>query len=185
MPYLTLSDSNQRNDHYQKLFETYKDSILHGSRTLDEFYYQNISDAEISRRNQSQVVTRRVHSSLQGVQKSWPIIRVDQLWIWMVDESATPPLSLLLATDAFAETIISSSTHRMDNAQDPVFENVWAALQQSKATGKINRSPFPTYEMLGIITDVCIGSFEEAKWPVGSGLESIHQLFENSINDMV
>src|SRR2546423_4950319 len=92
MPYLTLSDSNQRNDHYQKLFETYKDSILHGSRTLDEFYYQNISDAEISRRNQTQVVTRRVHSSLQGVQESWPIIRVDQLWIWMVDESATPSL---------------------------------------------------------------------------------------------
>src|SRR5439155_14250712 len=75
--------------------------------------------------------------------------------------------SLLLATDAFAETIISSSTHRMDNAQDPVFENVWAALQQSKAAGKINRSPFPMYEMLGIITDACIGSFEEAKWPVG------------------
>jgi hypothetical protein len=156
IPYLTLSDSNQRNDHYHKLLESYKDSILHGSRTLDEFYYQNISDAEISRRNQTQVVTRRVHSSLPGGQKSWPIIRVDQLWIWMVDESAAPSLSLLLATDAFVETIISSSTHRMDHAQGPVFENVWAALQQSKAAGKINRSPFPTYEMLGIITDVCI-----------------------------
>jgi hypothetical protein len=73
----------------------------------------------------------------------------------------------------------------MDNAQDPVFENVWATLQKSKAAGRINRSPFPTYEMLGIITDVCIGSFAEAKWPVGSGFESIHQLFENSINNMV
>jgi hypothetical protein len=103
----------------------------------------------------------------------------------MVDESATPSFSLLPATDAFAEAIISSSTHRMDNARDPVFENVWAALQQSKGAGKINRSQFPTYEMLGIITDACIGSFEEAKWPVCSGSESIHQLFENSINNMV
>ena len=67
-----------------------KSQVIHGSRTLDEYYYQFASDKDyqqeyIDKRNRDQVVTRWLHRSedIDSLQ-SWSVLRVDQLWLWII-----------------------------------------------------------------------------------------------------
>ena len=82
---------------YRELLDLYKDRgncKLHGSRTLDESYYHSVSDEDqeairdMDRRNADQVVTKRVQDFLHPTDpKSRDILRVGQLWLWIIDES--------------------------------------------------------------------------------------------------
>ena len=102
-------------DRYRELLEFYEEKIIHGSRTLDESYYESLSS--IKTRNEDQVVTRyldkisqhsqddrgsapfvdmkesaRVErdsniSTVNGRHKPMKILRIDQLWLWVIDDS--------------------------------------------------------------------------------------------------
>lgn len=80
---------------YQNLFKAYRHrgSIIHGSRTLDEFFYHSLTDTEVQAdlevRNKDQVTTKRIRHAIKhgGGHGDWTIIRVDQLWLWIVDNS--------------------------------------------------------------------------------------------------
>ncbi|OTB10035.1 hypothetical protein K445DRAFT_269562 [Daldinia sp. EC12] len=78
------------------LKEDYNDSVVHSSATLDEAYYHfDLENAptleERNRRNRSQVVTKQLDSEpkdpRQPRQKPWPLLRVNQIWIWAIDDS--------------------------------------------------------------------------------------------------
>ncbi|KAM0817359.1 hypothetical protein AB5N19_03164 [Seiridium cardinale] len=74
---------------YDKLMESYKKKIIHGTRSLDQFYYSSLKD--LSSRDQNQVVTRSFLESQHGAGvskdvKKWPYLAVDQLWLWVIDE---------------------------------------------------------------------------------------------------
>lgn len=63
--------------------------ILHGSRTLDQFYYSSLKETD--RRNHDQVVTRYGKSLKEGdgdkqENNNREILKVDQLWLWVIDE---------------------------------------------------------------------------------------------------
>lgn len=67
-----------------------KNAILHGSRTLDEFGYYSLINTDD--RDKDQVVTRYLEPDRQKGRvndpgQEWPILRVDQLWLWVIDES--------------------------------------------------------------------------------------------------
>ena len=81
---------------YRELLDLYKDENckLHGSRTLDESYYHSVSDEDqeairdMDRRNADQVVTKRVQDFFHPPDPtSRDILRVGQLWLWIIDES--------------------------------------------------------------------------------------------------
>lgn len=94
MPYLTFATQHERptsdSRRYNELLELYKDETIHGSRTLDEAYYQfavgTELDAAMRLRNKDQVVSRRIHGQLEG-RYSWTLLRVDQLWLWVINSS--------------------------------------------------------------------------------------------------
>lgn len=74
---------------YNDLMEVYKDKVIHGTRSLDQFYYHSLVDMPL--RDRSQVVTRSFLKIKNGdsVDKSevtWPYLVVDQLWLWIIDE---------------------------------------------------------------------------------------------------
>lgn len=101
MPYLTFAREAQDakgSPEYTNLLECYKQNVIHGSRTLDEFFYHFAQDAklksEMQRRNGDQVVTREITGPTKGLEY-WTILRVDQLWLWVVDESEPIILCLL------------------------------------------------------------------------------------------
>lgn len=100
MPYITLGRcySNPVDDPSKKLHEDLCEAYkakdnkqgrkpIQGSRSLDQFYYHSLSD--LKQRDAGQVVTRYLRK-LQGkvgdgTPNSWPIITVDQLWLWVID----------------------------------------------------------------------------------------------------
>ena len=80
---------------YEKLMKTYEHSVIHGSATLDESYYHfapDDDDAQKDRkcRNGTQVVTKLAKLIENNSGKDpdcWPILRVNQLWIWTIADS--------------------------------------------------------------------------------------------------
>lgn len=59
--------------------------IVHRSRTLDQFYYHSLEDT--SERDSTQVVTRYPELRDKMGESKWEILRVDQLWLWVIDSS--------------------------------------------------------------------------------------------------
>ncbi|CZR70264.1 uncharacterized protein PAC_20165 [Phialocephala subalpina] len=63
-------------------------NIPHESRTLDEFYYHSVNDIET--RNKDQVVTRYIDTSNMSTPEiptgNIAILRVDHIWIWVIDQ---------------------------------------------------------------------------------------------------
>ncbi|OJJ50553.1 hypothetical protein ASPZODRAFT_206942 [Penicilliopsis zonata CBS 506.65] len=161
MPYLTFgkcyrddakdgeADKNCR-DKYQQLLDAYKEKIIHGSRTFDQFYYDSMSD--MKGRDASQVVTRALtnHHSGDGIETEpwWPILAVDQLWLWVIDE----------------ETIVTCSTHRRDGLADPVVERIWNYLREKKGKGKGQPPPSSVDEMSRFIVNFCTSFVNETSW---------------------
>lgn len=79
----------ERQMKYQQLLNAYDDKIIHGTRSLDQFYYHSLPD--MKDRNKNQVVTRSFLGGKHGNGvtdnvECWPILTVDQLWLWVIDE---------------------------------------------------------------------------------------------------
>jgi hypothetical protein len=95
MPYLTFATyPSQQTSNYDALLSTYSKTAIHRFRTLDESYYQFTSDdvdKERERRNKDQVVTRRLFNDDMEEAISWDLIGVEQLWLWIVDDSKAIP----------------------------------------------------------------------------------------------
>lgn len=88
MPYLTVGPfENTPHDKY--LADKHEGGILHRSRTLDQFYH-SIKD-NTRARDKDQVFTRYVDRYLHRERNSgdtkFDILRVNQLWLWVIDES--------------------------------------------------------------------------------------------------
>lgn len=80
---------NWEDPKYQQLLDAYADQTIHGTRTLDEFYYYTAGDGklekDIKRRNQDQVVTKELDGDVEkrGLE-SWTVLRIDELWAWVI-----------------------------------------------------------------------------------------------------
>ncbi|KAI0459738.1 hypothetical protein F5B21DRAFT_254741 [Xylaria acuta] len=159
---------------YQKLIKAYKEGggILHCSQTLDEYFYHSLSDkaaqTDLELRNQTQVTSKRIlevgpHGGCQG---DWTIIRVDHLWLWIIDD----------------KNIISSSTHRMDKIHDPILEGIWKYMNSEEVQSGRASLPSSSYKMAQFITEFCINFFHHATCKVGQVEESIPEIYKNAIN---
>ncbi|KAL5365900.1 ankyrin repeat-containing domain protein [Aspergillus floccosus] len=178
IPYLTFATQHegptQESRKYNSLLETYKGETVHGSRTLDEAYYQFAVGGELDVgmrfRNKDQVISRWIHGEMKN-RDVWTLLRVDQLWLWVIDSN----------------TVITSSTHRMDDHQDPVITRILYDLIKRNG-GKGQRQPSTTEELSRVIVNGCVRFFDQAL-DSGSSVEpetgipaSIRQIFSDSIN---
>ncbi|KAI6784034.1 Serine/threonine-protein phosphatase 6 regulatory ankyrin repeat subunit C-like protein [Emericellopsis cladophorae] len=169
---LSASDDYIKNlEKYTKLLEEYSDSIIHGSRTLDEFYYHFASDERFQKdmqlRNLDQVVTKAIDGSPMGMADAMHLftaVRVDQLWLWMLDDY----------------TLVTSSTHRMDGMPDPIFSGVLDLLGQGDSRSRVSQ-PTTALEMSQTIVDFCVGQFNRGS-PSTRSHGSLRQIFFDSIN---
>jgi hypothetical protein len=94
---------------YQKLVESYlnEDHSFHVRRTLDQFYYSTLDEAELIYRDKTQTVTeyflekdaaRQAATNGNGIcsqcrDDSAPLLMVDQLWLWVIDNCTLPKLT--------------------------------------------------------------------------------------------
>lgn len=170
MPYLTFATQNSAMTNSMKPFKDVS-QVIHGSRTLDEYYYQFASDKDyqqedIDKRNRDQVVTRWLHRG-EGIDdlQSWVVLRVDQLWLWVIApgklrslRSLILSLILLLAlTRSRPDVIITSSTHRLDGRPDVVSSSVFSHLQKGHS------QPKTVHELADLITTICIRFYDQTQ----------------------
>ncbi|VUC29858.1 unnamed protein product [Clonostachys rosea] len=99
-----LEELEFAHEEYHRLIDAYRDAVIHGSATLDEAYYHFASKAshdgkeshddqdshdDQERRNKEQIVTKlweRTNNKTAGPNEPWPILRVNQLWIWIIND---------------------------------------------------------------------------------------------------
>lgn len=84
-----------------------------------------------------------------------------------------------------AETIISSSTHRMDGAQDPILEGIWQHMNSKEVQSGRASLPSSSYQMAQFITEFCINFFHSATCKVGEVKELIPEIYKSAINKTV
>lgn len=80
-----LEDLEKRN----AFLNAYPASAFHAPSTLDDFYYHFADDShnEKSMRNKTQVVTKCLYPDSLKDRNYWLLLRVSQLWIWIIDDS--------------------------------------------------------------------------------------------------
>ncbi|KAH8424345.1 uncharacterized protein LDX57_002096 [Aspergillus melleus] len=155
----------------------------HRTRSLDQFYYHSLSGNDIKGRDENQVVTRYLIGGKNGdgVDRSrpwWPILGVDQLWLWVIDD----------------ETIITSSTCRPDGYEDPVIEGIFNHLREVKSKKKGRPLPSSVNQMSKFIVSFCIDFINTATWKGSSpddlarpeysqkSVKSVREIFSETVN---
>ncbi|CAI4216081.1 unnamed protein product [Parascedosporium putredinis] len=114
-------------------------------------------------------------TALKEESNSWTILRVDQLWLWVLNE----------------KYIITSSTHRMDDADDIVPSAIISYLTNNSRS---KTQPNSAVALTKLIVDFCIGFFNhlqadtDTKTEAGrlvqksKGRRSTQQIFSDAIN---
>ncbi|KAK1847433.1 hypothetical protein CCHR01_09959 [Colletotrichum chrysophilum] len=166
-------------DTYQVLLDEYKGKIIHGSSTLDESYYHFGDDPgsieDRMRRNKTQVVTEIWRKKRLG--SYWLLIRVNQLWIWTINN----------------RWLISASSHPIDDGENELLNDVLDRLEKDREAGGSILQQASTAEMSQLIVDFCVDSYErkpkvhDSNRPEACRLKdfpSIRQAFSKSINSI-
>ncbi|KXH59628.1 hypothetical protein CSAL01_04179 [Colletotrichum salicis] len=135
---------------YEALIDAYQNETIHGSLTLDEWYYQFASsDAKAvkdrSIRNRTQVVTKELPCSARN-KSYWPLIRVNQLCVWTIGE----------------RWIITASFHSIDGRKRVLLDGVLDHLNKQTESGRSRSQPASTTEMRKVIIEHCIASYERS-----------------------
>ncbi|KAL3292491.1 1-alkyl-2-acetylglycerophosphocholine esterase, partial [Colletotrichum asianum] len=134
-------------DTYQVLLDEYKGKIIHGSSTLDESYYHFGDDPgsieDRMRRNKTQVVTEIWRKKRLG--SYWLLIRVNQLWIWTINN----------------RWLISASSHPIDDGENELLNDVLDRLEKDREAGGSILQQASTAEMSQLIVDFCVDSYEQ------------------------
>ncbi|EWY84207.1 hypothetical protein FOYG_13970 [Fusarium oxysporum NRRL 32931] len=167
-------------DLYEELQDKYegKDKQQHGSPTLDEWYYQfaqgdNEARDDQNSRNESQVVSKYLKENPETNDtpcvtepNQWTVVRVNQLWIWTISK----------------DWIITATSSPFDNSPDALVEDILNQLSKQAEYGGSHALPVSATELVPIIIDHCIGSYE--KKPNESNRISIGQTFSHYINSI-
>ncbi|KXH60791.1 hypothetical protein CNYM01_04327 [Colletotrichum nymphaeae SA-01] len=171
MPHLCFSvnldevqgETLEKKTRYERLLAKYgqTDSPVHGSPTLDEWYYQftkndNTTEKERLHRNNGQVVTRFLKETrrLGPTESELRILRVNQIWIWTIKN--------------------------MDELLD--------RLSKQTEYGGRNSQPKSADEMRRLIVEYCIGSYEKSSIETDPSNNqekqklSISQIYSNYLN---
>ncbi|KAI8291268.1 hypothetical protein K4K60_002561 [Colletotrichum sp. SAR11_57] len=184
---------------YRKLFDEYDkedEQNIHGSSTLDESYYHFGEDEDSTndkiRRNESQVATdywrkqqekREEEKWEQDKQDKeeesyWLLIRVNQLWIWTINN----------------KWLLSASSHPIDDVENELQNGILERLEKQGEAGGSDLQPGSAAEMSQLIVDYCIDFYERKPKARDGGrpenctltnFPSIRQTFSKSINSIV
>ncbi|KAH6880036.1 hypothetical protein B0T10DRAFT_519632 [Thelonectria olida] len=164
---------------HTELLESYQGHPIHGSSTLDEWYYHfgvdHDSVLDRDSRNMSQVATRCLSgsASVKGLE-FWPLIRVNQLWIWTIAN----------------KWVITACPDSLDGSATTLVSEVLNHLDKQTEAGGIRDQPRTPTDMARFIVDHCVSSYERkptAKKDICDELHSsvsIRQIFSKSINSL-
>ncbi|KAH7153350.1 hypothetical protein EDB81DRAFT_946222 [Dactylonectria macrodidyma] len=131
----------------EELFTAYKDSVIHGSPTLDEYYYHFGEDDESRKeqctRNKTQVATKFLQQPDAKESEFCRLLRVNQLWAWTVGD----------------EWLITSSSCACSDIKSKFVMNILKHLHRRTEDGNHWRGPASPADLIEVIVEYCIGSY--------------------------
>ncbi|KAM5363840.1 hypothetical protein ACJZ2D_011816 [Fusarium nematophilum] len=123
---------------YKGLLGAYESSAIHGSTTLDEWYYHFADDGESAGdqkyRNKNQVVTKFL-----------------MLWVWTIAN----------------KWLITATSCSFDDNHDTLVEEILAQLSKQAEYGGSASQPGSVADMSRLIVDYCVGAYERRPTPEG------------------
>ncbi|CZT41654.1 uncharacterized protein RSE6_01413 [Rhynchosporium secalis] len=153
----------------------HKNPPLHARRTLDQSYYWKLQNTD--GRDEDQVVYRETKRG-RNISRTSRIIMVDQLWLYILDDSKL--LKLLIQRDAnLSDTIISSFPRRWGRNKPDwsgVHKGIRARLDHLRE-GEIQS----VYDMALLIMNQCSTVFFDRTKPVDERPE-ILDIFSNALS---
>ncbi|RSL40494.1 hypothetical protein CEP54_016103 [Fusarium duplospermum] len=179
---------------YKRLLRAYKSSVVHRLPTLDEWYYHFAADKKSAQdrqnRNETQVVTKFTKTResdetarppqsgkraklTQGDESNptkpsqWTLLRVNQLWVWIVAN----------------KWILTATSCSFDDSHDELVDGILTQLNNQAKYGGSGSQPKSVAEMAKLIVEYCIGSYENP--PKAKGQVSIRQTFSHYLNKIV
>lgn len=218
---LRLRSLEQAKEDHDKMLNAYKntEAVLHVSSTLDEFYYHFGSDDDSSKlrdkSNKTQVVSRYLNEKNKKRKKStdndlefWPLIRVNHLWMWNINNGwPNFLLPLVHDSDLYSEWLITATSPKIDDSDGSLVSEITEHLQNEAQAGNTQSEPDSAEELGRIIVDYCMGAYERKRKPstkshVNGATDqqdsssqshreqqndelSIRQIFSNFINEQV
>ncbi|KAF4943234.1 hypothetical protein FGADI_13545 [Fusarium gaditjirri] len=178
--HLTQPRSLRRVDRGQTLQKAYEGHPVHLSSTLDEWYHHFGTDdgsvKDRDRRNKTQVATRCLlgTDNVDG-QDSWPVIEVNQLWIWTIHN----------------KWIITACPSSIDGSGSTLVAEVRSHLCKQVEAGGEEGLPETATDLARCIIDYCIGSYERQQKaipqehsPDWTSNMSIRQTFSKSLSGL-
>ncbi|KFA80205.1 hypothetical protein S40288_10075 [Stachybotrys chartarum IBT 40288] len=170
-------------ERYYGLLKGYlnRDHALHCRRTLDQFYYFNLDEKDMEKRDKSQTMSNYFLSHPENKKSDsapknsedtsdFPILMVDQLWLWVVGDG----------------TIISCFSHMWDKESrcDPYgMTNVAAAVERRFLTRQWPVTFGNGLVLAEMIVDECSGVlFDIAKYR--SKWLQVREIYETAIGDV-
>ncbi|KAF4339903.1 ankyrin unc44 [Fusarium beomiforme] len=187
---------------YKKLIEGYNKSVIHGSPTLDEWYYHFSNDKESRedkiKRNREQVVTKFLSEMAKPASTNgntnpdpnqWTVLRVNQIWVWTISDSRPfflsfePLLEVCELTVLYTEWIISSSSYSLDDKHIGLVEGILDQLSKQAEYGGSDSQPESAEDMSKVIVDYCIDGYDRRPMRPDCHVKmSIAQIFSNYMN---
>ncbi|KAK7427617.1 hypothetical protein QQZ08_005892 [Neonectria magnoliae] len=135
----------------QKLFKAYKNEVIHQPSTLDEFYYHFATDEESrldqKERNRTQVVTKYLRGQEVQDWVTWPLLRVSQLWIWVIED----------------KWLITSNSCGTGPKGDPLVQEILDDLNKKTKARTHWCGPSSATEMSRLIVDYCINAYDRKR----------------------
>ncbi|KAF4447042.1 Serine threonine- phosphatase 6 regulatory ankyrin repeat subunit C [Fusarium albosuccineum] len=163
---------------YNDLLNAYYGKTIHGSPTLDEWYYHFARGQKLLEeqqfRNETQVVTKRLYNDVAS-RDFWTLLRVNQLWIWTIGD----------------EWLISAATHPVDHSEIPLLTELLDFVSRPVESGGEQVQPQSPIEMSKVMVKYCIGSYERdtryskdvSKTPIHAH-EPPRRMFSDSVNEI-
>ncbi|KAI1205140.1 uncharacterized protein F4807DRAFT_444149 [Annulohypoxylon truncatum] len=174
IPYLTLSRNFSRvpekaKKKHKTLFDAYKDKVIHGFPTLDESYYHFTKDESAqedrTHRNETQVITKALRRH-KGNPSEWPLLRVNQLWIWVINDN----------------NLITSTTYPVHKEDHSLLTDIFGYLSKKTEVGGSLSQPSTAAEMSKMLVDFCVDFYEQIETDLNG--QSTRQIYFNAINEI-
>ncbi|XHG03938.1 hypothetical protein AWENTII_007222 [Aspergillus wentii] len=175
MPYLnfgripSVRHKNQgTTDELSKGFDTMIDRnstrIMHEPMSLDQYFYATIQDTRD--RDHSQVISRYIRRQ-DKMGDDQQILVVDQLWIWIIDET----------------TIITTTTKPLDQSEDILLRSIVSSLISGESKGHFER-PSSVITMMELILGTASGLFMQKAPVVDKARKGPLEIFRESIREV-
>lgn len=162
----------------------FDDSPLHMRRTLEQYYYWTAVDT--TGRDHEQVVSRGTRSQNEDPDAAVRLIMVDQLWLWILDESKSVQITSILqdsTTNGYRPDTVISCFPRRWGRNNPDPSAVHRGIRDRFSALAVDEIQ-SAYDLAALVIDECSKVFFDRTKPLDQRPDVV-DIFSSAISNTV